>query len=352
MPIGRLVSAANVPWGVRSGRWCTFTWWARVSVVSSRSPSTQQLLARRKPGMVPISVPAGIWKTSTRPAADFAVTNRRLFAGSSGFGQKHGSSWLVVTPSSCNDSGATSGGAATAADASTPRHTSAARTAHPDQRGTLLDVPEGTQPLRFRWLQVDRLGDQRGARLGLVGVEQPAQVRGDVVVLDEHVVLLAGIAGDVEQPVGGLVRLARLDELPAVRGDAADHGTQVFLAHQVGEERRRIAEADGLERTALAGRTPLAEGAENGRHDVDAADRFAHDRAGALARVLDDQRDVDQRLEGGVRVAPQAVVEELLAVVGGDHDHRLVVQSRPAQGGEQAAELGVGVGDRAVIERD
>src|SRR3989449_3199487 len=151
----------------------------------------------------------------------------------------------------------------------------------------------------------------------------------------------------VRQPL-----LVREDELPAVRRDAADDRTHVVVPHEISEARRAARAARLLERMAFAPGAVLAEGAQNRRHDVDRGDRLADHRWGVLVRILDEQRHVEERLVERVRVTPEAVVVELLAVVGGDDDERAVEEIELAQAVEQAAELRIAVGDRAVVERD
>ena len=46
----------------------------------------------------------------------------------------------------------------------------------------------------------------------------------------------------------------------------------------------------------------------------------------------------------------QAALAEILAVVGGEHRERVVEAPEPFQAFEQAADLGVGIGDLGVVE--
>lgn len=63
-----------------------------------------------------------------------------------------------------------------------------------------------------------------------------------------------------------------------------------------------------------------------------------------------DERDVRDFFIDGLAVSAKAVLEEFLAVVGGDRDERLVEEVGIAKKGDKCSEVMVGVGDFAAIE--
>src|SRR2546429_439817 len=67
-------------------------------------------------------------------------------------------------------------------------------------------------------------------------------------------------------------------------------------------------------------------------------------------RRLHDERHVDLLVVERRAVPPAAVLLELLAVVGGEHDERAVVEATRPQVVEEDAELLVEVGDLAVVK--
>ena len=104
---------------------------------------------------------------------------------------------------------------------------------------------------------------------------------------------------------------------------------------------------------ALHGRGE-AQRVEHGRHDVDVFSKARHGLAARpvcrLARVADDQRD----LVGGVEIAAfaeQPMVAHLLAVVGGENDHRPVPAAALLEVGDEAAYLLIDQRHQPVIDR-
>ena len=88
---------------------------------------------------------------------------------------------------------------------------------------------------------------------------------------------------------------------------------------------------------------------EDGGSDVDVLDRRA-DAAGRIAaRQLDDERHVHRRVVEEQAVLLLAVIAETLAVIGQQHDRRLLVEGRRAQPIEQASDDLVRVSDLAVV---
>ena len=94
---------------------------------------------------------------------------------------------------------------------------------------------------------------------------------------------------------------------------------------------------------------------EEGRHQIDRLDqRVAHGAARRVGRrggIEDDQRDLRRRLVEQVLLA-QPVVAEIVAVVGGEHDQRVLEQAALFHEGEQAPELVVDLLDQAHVVRD
>src|SRR5262249_51593841 len=68
-------------------------------------------------------------------------------------------------------------------------------------------------------------------------------------------------------------------------------------------------------------------------------------------RRLQHERNADLLLVRNAVVVAQAVLEELLAVVGGEEDGGVVEQTALVEGAEEAAELLVDVAQVAVVER-
>ena len=98
------------------------------------------------------------------------------------------------------------------------------------------------------------------------------------------------------------------------------------------------------------GRDVKADSREHGRGDVlQAHGRIVVPRLDAGAP--DHERDVQQLLIHRVAVLEAAVVEQLLAVVGGEHDEALLPQPALAQPREQALHRQVGGEDLFVVGR-
>ncbi len=106
-------------------------------------------------------------------------------------------------------------------------------------------------------------------------------------------------------------------------------------------------------RPARSGASGTLHRLEHGGRHVDALHlaRDARARA-AVAGELHDQRDVDELVEQAPAVEPEPVVLELLAVVGQEHDERVVVEAQRLELAHEAAELAVAEGYVPVVLRD
>ena len=73
--------------------------------------------------------------------------------------------------------------------------------------------------------------------------------------------------------------------------------------------------------------------------------------AGGIATPggAEDERDPGLLLVQHMAVAEEAVVEQQLAMVGGDHHQRVVEHAQPPQPGDQRADQPVVIGDRVPI---
>ena len=69
-----------------------------------------------------------------------------------------------------------------------------------------------------------------------------------------------------------------------------------------------------------------------------------------LCGVEDDEGDVQTHVVTGVGVSEEPVLQQLLAVVGGDQDHGVAVQTVPAQGLQDGPHRIVPVGDGGVVQ--
>ena len=122
---------------------------------------------------------------------------------------------------------------------------------------------------------------------------------------------------------------------------------------RVAPPRRSLAPQESGERHAVAlGRDVDADGLADGGEHVDVLGELGDDASVSLAvtRVAHDPGDVVARLEGPT-LAERALVSELFAVVGGDDDERVVPHPEGAHRVEDAAELGVDVGDHPQVLR-
>jgi len=170
------------------------------------------------------------------------------------------------------------------------------------------------------------------------------------VVVDE-VLRLARVALEVvELPLAGL---AVPDELRAV---GPERELVVLVAPGLAEHRRVLAGADGVERRTPAVSFGYLDPGEvtHRRGDVEqlellgpVAGRVA--RADAV-RAVHHERHVQYLVVERRVVAEPAVFEELLPVVGGDDDRRVVHADRRLDRLEQPPDLGVRVSDLGVVQ--
>ena len=151
--------------------------------------------------------------------------------------------------------------------------------------------------------------------------------------------LLARVAPQVEQQLV-VVGAEAADVLLVLRAHAVGHEAAVA---DLGERRTRrlVALERALQRPAgEIGRERHLHRLEHGGRHVDALHlaRDARARA-AVAGELHDQRDADELVEQAPAVEPEPVVLELLAVVGQEHDERVVVEAQRLELAHEAAEL-------------
>jgi hypothetical protein len=104
------------------------------------------------------------------------------------------------------------------------------------------------------------------------------------------------------------------------------------------------------ERAALEARLRLqSQQIEDGRREIDERDVLGDDAAGGNPGPGDDQRYVHRRVEEVVAVAERPVLEEFLAVVGGDDDQRMLENAALLERVEEPAELFVHRRDLRVV---
>ena len=92
--------------------------------------------------------------------------------------------------------------------------------------------------------------------------------------------------------------------------------------------------------------------AEHGARDVERARRPLHHHRRRIARIAPQQRHADQPLVVEALLEDQRMVAHQIAVVGGEHHHRVIGEAEPLQRGHDAPDRIVDHGDRAVVERD
>ena len=122
------------------------------------------------------------------------------------------------------------------------------------------------------------------------------------------------------------------------------------------EQRARLGGVAAGERQQIAPggarrRRDAGDAAQGGRQ-VGQRDGARHAHVlGQRPGPVQDQRHVEQLVVERVAVLVAAVVEELLAVVGGDDERRAPVEPALGEPGDQPPDLGVGEGDLAAVER-
>jgi hypothetical protein len=97
------------------------------------------------------------------------------------------------------------------------------------------------------------------------------------------------------------------------------------------------------------GRAREAEPREHGREHVDQHGGLGQ-RARRDSRAMEEERHAHELLVQRVAVLQQAVLEELLTVVGRDHDQGRVVEAELVEEREQAAQALVGVAQGGRVE--
>src|SRR5262245_35966492 len=218
-----------------------------------------------------------------------------------------------------------------------------------------LQVAEGPQAVLRDAVDVRlRPGAAMGPRFEIGSSERRAQLLEQRRVGGDQAVLLPGVGLQVVKLLGlQTARVAgiRGDQLRRRRAHRLEHvALEVLLREHAVAGRRRAA----VERQRMAlhdrghrqprGRDDRGRDVEAGRELVD------HAAARSAGRRLQDERHVNLLVVERGAVPPATVLVELLAVVAGQHDEHLVVQTSTLEVGEQAAEVLVEIRDPAVVE--